>query len=432
MIPEISLPSKLIDVFMGDALYRGAYGGRGSGKTMSFAMMAAVKGITLASAKVGGLIVCGREMQNSLDDSSMAEVKAAIRANEWMLDYYDVGEKYITTKDGLIDFAFIGLRHNIDSVKSKAKIRILWVDEGEKVSAGSWDKADNTVREEGAEVWCTWNPERRLSPTDLKFRQSPHPDSKIVALNWRDNLKFPSTLEKKRVHCLESNPDQYQHIWEGDYITAMSGAYFAKLLATARLEYRVSHVAIDPLMTMRAFWDIGGTGAKADACSIWMIQFVGKEIRVVDYYEAVGQQLSVHVAWLRDNKYDKAKIYLPHDGVNHDKVFDVTYESELKKAGFDVEIIKNQGAGAANQRIEAVRRVLPQCWFDATKCQAGLDALGWYHEKRDDIRSIGLGPEHDWSSHGADAFGMMAVVVEQIATEGVWGSKLKYPSLNYN
>jgi phage terminase large subunit len=417
MTPRIKLPDKLIPVFTGDAMYRGAYGGRGSGKTMSFAKMAAVKGIQCSAAGLGGLVVCGREMQNSLDDSSMAEVKAAIRSEEWMLDYYDIGEKYITTKDGLVDFSFIGLRHNIDSVKSKAKIRLLWVDEAEKVSDTSWDKADNTVREEGAEVWVTWNPERKGSPTDIKYRQNPPPHSKIIALNWRDNKKFPKTLDIKRLHCLETNPDQYDHIWEGDYITAMSGAYFAKHLATARLEHRIGHVAADPLMTYRAFFDIGGTGAKADACSIWICQFVGKEIRVIDYYEAIGQPLAVHAAWMTDNGYSKARVYLPHDGVTHDKVFDVTYESELRRAGFDVTIIKNQGTGAANQRIEAVRRILPQCWFNEPKCSGGLEALGWYHEKRDENRNIGLGPDHDWSSHGSDAFGLMAIVAEDIFDE---------------
>jgi phage terminase large subunit len=417
MTPRIKLPDKLIPVFTGDAMYRGAYGGRGSGKTMSFAKMAAVKGIQCAEAGLGGLVVCGREMQNSLDDSSMAEVKAAIRSEEWMLDYYDIGEKYITTKDGLIDFSFIGLRHNIDSVKSKAKIRLLWVDEAEKVSDTSWDKADNTVREEGAEVWVTWNPERKGSPTDIKFRQNPPPHSKIIALNWRDNKKFPKTLDIKRLHCLETNPDQYEHIWEGDYITAMSGAYYAKQLAVAKAQGRVGHVPLDPLMTVRAFWDIGGTGAKADACAIWIAQFIGKEIRILDYYEAVGQPLAAHLNWLRANDYNKVLCVLPHDGEQHDKIESITYEGAIKKAEFNTMIIHNQGTGAAMQRIEAARRLFPAMWFDKDKCEAGIDAIGWYHEKRDENRNIGLGPNHDWSSHGADAFGMMAISYEQLTKE---------------
>ena len=73
---------------------------------------------------------------------------------------------------------------------------------------------------------------------------------------------------------------------------------------------------------------------------------------------------------------------------------------------------ENQGKGAASARIEEVRRLFPQCWFNEETCQGGLDALGWYHEKKDEVRNIGLGPEHDWASHGADAFGLMCVAHE--------------------
>jgi phage terminase large subunit len=74
--------------------------------------------------------------------------------------------------------------------------------------------------------------------------------------------------------------------------------------------------------------------------------------------------------------------------------------------------VKNQGKGAAAMRIEAVRRVFPKCWFNEDTTEAGRDALGYYHERKDEARNIGLGPEHDWSSHGADAFGLMAVAYE--------------------
>jgi phage terminase large subunit len=221
-------------------------------------------------------------------------------------------------------------------------------------------------------------------------------------------------LSQERLDDLQYRPDSYDHIWEGGYVSAQDGAYFAKALSLAKAENRLCRLPVDPLMTVHAFWDIGGTGAKADACSIWLIQFVGKEIRCVDYYEAVGQELSEHVGWLKRNNYEKAKIYLPHDGVKHDSVFRVTYESELKKAGFKVEIMPNAGAGAANQRVEATRRIFPNCWFDKERCSAGLDALGWYHEKKDESRGIGLGPEHDWSSHGCDAFGGMAIESERL------------------
>jgi phage terminase large subunit len=165
-------------------------------------------------------------------------------------------------------------------------------------------------------------------------------------------------------------------------------------------------------MTLRAIWDIGGTGSKADAVAIWIAQFVGREIRWLDYYEAVGQPLATHVTWLRENGYGNALCILPHDGSTNDKVYDVSFESALREAGFDVNVIPNQGKGAAKQRIEAARRLFPSMWF-GDKTEAGRDALGWYHERKDDNRDIGLGPEHDWSSHGADAFGLGCVVYEE-------------------
>jgi phage terminase large subunit len=94
---RIELPKKLVPIFTGEALFRGAYGGRGSAKTRSFAKMAAVRGLVCAQAGESGVIVCGREFQNSLDESSMAEVKAAIESEPWLNQHYELGEKYIRT-----------------------------------------------------------------------------------------------------------------------------------------------------------------------------------------------------------------------------------------------------------------------------------------------------------------------------------------------
>lgn len=149
---------------------------------------------------------------------------------------------------------------------------------------------------------------------------------------------------------------------------------------------------------------------------------------MLDYYERVGQPLAAHIEWLRESGYEKAQCVLPHDGATNDKVFSVSYESALRSAGFDVRVIPNMGRGAATIRIEAVRRAFPSIWFDADKTEAGRDALGWYHEKKDDQRGIGLGPNHDWASHGADAFGLMAVDYAERPSDN-WGGSLKYPDL---
>ena len=407
---RIELPPKLIPVFTGEAMYRGAYGGRGSAKTRSFAKMAAVWGLRFAQANEPGVIVCGREYMNSLDESSMAEVKAAIVSEPWLAAAYDVGEKYIRTADRRVDFAFIGLRHNLDSIKSKSRIRLLWVDEAEPVSESAWMKAIPTVREDGSEIWVTWNPERKNSATHKRFRESPPESSKIVELNWRDNPWFPSTLDKTRRDDQAKRPDQYEHVWEGGFVTAVDGAYYAQALSAARREKRIGNVAKDPVMQLKAFWDIG----VRDATAIWIGQFVGKEIRVLDYYEAVGQPLAAHLEWLRTKGYGAAQCILPHDGAKEDQVTAIRFEDHIRSAGFDVRTIPNQGKGAALKRVEAGRRLFPSIWFNEQTCEPGLNALGWYHEKRsDDERNVGLGPEHDWSSHGADAFGLMCVAYEE-------------------
>lgn len=410
---RLKIPNKLVPVFTGKAMYRGAYGGRGSAKTRTFCKMAAVKGLEFSQMGIPGLIVCGREYQNTLEDSSFSEVREAIFEEEFLRDRYDIGEKFIRTSDGNVDFSFVGLRHNVDSIKSKSRIILLYVDEAENVSENAWNKADRTVREEDAEVWATWNPERKGSPTDTMWRQNKLPFSKVVKMNWRDNPWFPKRLEILRQSDLENKPELYGHLWEGDYLMAQAGAYFSKQINAARLEHRIGIVPEDPIITYGAFWDIGGTGAKADACSIWIAQIIGREVRILNYYEAVGQELKDHIYWMQSQGYmpNRTTVYLPHDGVTHDRVFRVTYESEIMKAGYKVQTIQNQGTGAVKQRIEASRKMFPYCFFNESTTESGLDALGWYHEKVDEKRVIGLGPEHDWSSHGADAFGLMATVV---------------------
>lgn len=427
---QIKIPDKLVPVFEGRAMYRGAYGGRGSAKTRTFAKMAAVRGAMFAASGVQGVIVCGREFMNSLDESSLAEVKAAILEEPWLTSRYDVGEKYIRTKDGRVEFAFVGLRRSLNSIKSKSRILLLWVDEAEEVSDTAWLIVDPTVREENSEIWVTWNPKRKKSATNKRFREDPPPNSKIVEMNWRDNAWFPANLNQKRLNDKEKRPDQYEHIWEGGYTTAVEGAYFAKGLIEAREQGRISRVAFDPLMRVRVFCDIGGTGAKADAFSMWPAQFIGLEIRTRDYYEAVGQPLAVHIQWLHSKGYGpgKADIYLPHDGANNEKIYDITFESAFRGAGFDVTVVPNQGKGAAKMRIEAGRRMFPSVWFDAESTEDGRDALGWYHEKKsDDEREALLGPDHDWSSHGADAFGLMAICYEEPSRQKSFSRKLVYP-----
>jgi phage terminase large subunit len=411
---DFRIPADTAAVFMPltvPARYKGAWGGRGSGKSHFFAEHM----VEYALATPGFRGLCAREVQKSLKESAKKLIEDKIAA-------FGLGEAHgfkvfrdLIETPGGGSIMFAGLQdHTAESVKSFEGIDVCWLEEAQSISARSLTLLRPTIRKDGSEIWASWNPRRKQDAIDQLLRgASPPPGAIVVRANWSDNPWFPSVLNDERKDDLANRPDQYDHIWEGGYATVIEGAYFAQHLAQARAQGRIGKVAVDPLMALRVFCDIGGTGAKADAFAMWVAQFVGKEIRVVDYYEAQGQPLAAHLAWLRARGYDKASIWLPHDGSTNDRVYDVSYESAFRGAGFAVTVVPNQGKGAAAMRIEAARRRFPAIWFNEPTCTAGLEALGWYHEKIDEERRVGLGPEHDWSSHGADAFGLMCVAYEE-------------------
>lgn len=410
-VARVALPAKLVPVFEGEADVRGAYGGRGSAKTRSFALMSAIRVVMMDLAGRRGIVLCCRQFMNSLDDSSMQEIKEAIRSEPWLAAYFEIGEKFIRTRSGRIAYKFAGLDRHLDSIKSKARILICWVDEAEPVTEAAWEKLIPTIREEDSELWVTWNPERRGSPTDLRFRKAKGPRMRVVECNWRDNPFFPGSLDRKRIEDRRERPDSYEHVWEGGYKTAQKGAYYAMQMLRAKQERRIGFVTRDPLLKVHLFWDLASSSDKADNVAIWAMQMVGPQIRVLAYYEAQGQDFPAHVAWARSGGFEPGStvMVLPHDGVRHDVIFAATPQGYLQKAGYAVEVIPNQGKGAALARIDAARLVFHQVWFNEGTTEVGRDCLSMYHRKIDEKRSVDLGPDHDAYSHGADAFGLMGV-----------------------
>jgi len=417
-----TLQIKTAEVFeplLHPARYKGAHGGRGSGKSHFFAELLIEDCLREPGESGEGMrAVCIREVQKDLAQSSKLLIESKIKAlGLGAADGFRVFRDVISTPgDGIIIFKGMN-DYTADSIKSLENFKRAWWEEAQTATLHSLNLLRPTIRAETAERWFSWNPRLKSDPVDIMLRGPSRPTGAVVVCaNWRDNPFFTNELETERTDCLRQQPDQYQHIWEGGYVTVVEGAYYAKDLIEARAAGRIGRVSPDPLMTYRLFFDIGGTGARADAVAIWAVQFIGKEVRALDYYEAVGQPLATHLTWMRERGYTpgKSDVWLPHDGETHDKVYDVSYASAIKEAGYGVTVVPNQGKGAAKARIEAARRLFPSVWFDEEKTQGGIDALGWYHEKKDEARQIGLGPEHDWSSHGADAFGLMAVAAETI------------------
>jgi phage terminase large subunit len=406
------------------ARYLASWGGRGGGKSHFFAELL----VERCLLRRGTLAVCIREIQRTLSQSSKRLIESKIQSMGVGSSFRVLNDRIETPGGGLIIFQ--GMQDaNAESIKSLEGYHIAWIEEAQSLSHRSLALLRPTIRAEGSQIWASWNPRRKSDAID-EFLRGQKPDNAIVVkANWRDNPWHSVTLEEERRLDLDRYPDRYAHIWEGDYATAFAGAYYATHLAQAAAEGRIGIVTPDPLASTRLFFDIGGAGAKADAMAIWVVQFAGDRILVLDYIEGQGQVLAYYVNELRARGHQGATIYLPHDGINTNILTGKRLEDHLGDAEFSVITIKNQGPGAAAMRIEAARRLFSKVWFNEATTEAGRDALGYYHERRDERRDVQLGPEHDWSSHAADAFGLMAVSYEEPGVMRAFNRRIEYPRL---
>lgn len=226
----VKLPPKLVPVFAkprGSLTYRGAHGGRGSAKSMSFAKMAAIWGVIEPLR-----ILCVREIQASIKDSFHAELKAAIASEPWLEAAYDVGVDYLRSKINATEFLFQGMYTKLTSVKSKANIDLTIVEEAEDVSEDAWVALEATVlRKLKSEVWVIWNPKDEGSPTDTRFRgeqAANDPAYAIVELNAEDNPWFPPGLAKLRETQRKTfDAAKFDWIWKGAYLKNDESKIFA-------------------------------------------------------------------------------------------------------------------------------------------------------------------------------------------------------------
>jgi phage terminase large subunit len=221
---EVWLSKPVHEVFsppLGSLRYRGLYGGRGGGKSYPVALVAATW-----AANRNLSILCTREYQNSIKDSFHKELKSAIAGNDWLAPHYDIGVDYLRCKTTGSEFFFKGLQ-NTDSIKSFAQIDICIVEEAETVTESQWVDLIPTIRKPNSEIWVLWNPRKKGSPTDSRFRLNPHPDSVIRKVGWQDNRFFPKVLKSDRLHDLETlSPEMYNHIWEGEYLQISDAQVF--------------------------------------------------------------------------------------------------------------------------------------------------------------------------------------------------------------
>ena len=323
--------AEVFDPLLQPSRYKGAYGGRGSGKSHFFAELVVRDHVDVLPGEPGVRTICVREVLKSLKESAKLLIEDKIKALGVGHLFEVQKDRIKAPNDGFI--VFEGMQdHNAESIKSFEGFDRCWVEEAQTLSERSLALLRPTIRKRDSEIWFSWNPRRKQDAVDQFMRSNP-PDSICVEANWRDNPWFPDVLEQERWTDRKLYPERYDHIWEGDYAKAFEGAYFAKLLNDAKAEGRIGVVAADPILTIRAFWDIGGAGAQADAMAIWLVQWVGQTIRVLDYVEGVGQVLAYYINELRSRRLHPI-CYLPHDGINANNITGKRYRDHLEEAGF--------------------------------------------------------------------------------------------------
>jgi phage terminase large subunit len=231
------------------ARYKGAYGGRGSGKSHFFGESMVEECLMVP----GTLAVCIREVQKSLMQSSKRLIESKIQQLGVGDQFEILHDRIITPGDGLIIFQ--GMQDaTAESIKSLEGFRIAWVEEAQTLSQRSLSLLRPTIRTEGSQLWANWNPRRKSDAID-EFLRAKKPDNAIVVqANWRDNPWFPDVLDEERRLDLEIYPERYGHVWEGDYARAFAGAYFARHLEQARKDGRISLVPLDPVLPVKAFY----------------------------------------------------------------------------------------------------------------------------------------------------------------------------------
>src|SRR6516225_9507719 len=231
-MPTLRIPTApVFRPLLEPARYKGAYGGRGSGKSHFFGELM----VERCLVNPGTLAVCIREVQKSLLQSSKRLIESKIQSLGVGAHFQVLHDRIVTPGDGLIIFQ--GMQDSTaESIKSLEGFDVAWVEEAQTLSARSLSLLRPTIRKEGSELWANWNPRRKKDAIDDFLRQKKPDNAVVVKANWRDNPWFPAVLEEERRLDLQLYPERYPHIWEGEYARAFEGAYFARHLEQARLE----------------------------------------------------------------------------------------------------------------------------------------------------------------------------------------------------
>jgi hypothetical protein len=265
------------------------------------------------------------------------------------------------------------------------------------------------------EGWCLFigTPKGRNHYADLRDRAQ-------VTEGWQ-LLEFKASqtgvLSDKELWAArqEMGEDKYQQEFECSFNAAIEGSYYGQIINDLEAKSRITTIDRDDLCKSFVAWDLG----MGDSTCLWVAQLAGKEIRIIDCMENHGVGLDYYVSWLRENNYQGFTQYLPHDVEVRELGTGRSRKEVLEEAGLSITVAPRLSIADG---IQAVRRMLPRCWFDH-KTKPGLDALRNYRREYNEKQQVFYDkPLHNWASHYSDAFRYLAISLDE--SDDSWSSEL--------
>lgn len=250
---------------------------------------------------------------------------------------------------------------------------------------------------------------------DLRDRAESEPGWKL--LEFRASQTGIVNQDELNAAKREMGEEKYEQEFECSFSAAVEGSYYGKLVNELEAKGQVCRIERDDLCKTYVAWDLG----MGDSTSLWVAQVAGQEVRLMDYIENHGQGLDWYVRELTNRGWHKAPQLLPHDVQVRELGTGRSRLEVLQEAGLDCSVVPRLGV---DDGIQAVRRMLPRCWFNVPATKQGLDCIRNYRREFDEKRQVFFDkPLHDWSSHGADAFRYLAVGMDDRSVS--WGQPLK-------
>lgn len=404
----VEFPTKLKFLFQ-PAPYKVLYGGRYGFKSWSVARALLLLGINKPLR-----ILCAREVQLSIKASVHQVLEDQIQ-RMGIGSHYEVLESEI--RGNGTKFIFTGLAtHTVETIKSYENIDICWVEEGQTITARSWEILDPTIRKEGSEIWCTFNPSLESDPTYQMFVVHPPPGAVVVKTSWRDAPPgwYTDIINSKRLHFKKTNPDDYPNVYEGELRPAVEGAIFYREVMSMEQGGRIGNVPYDPMLRAHVIIDLGFN----DEMAIAVIQKLTSEIRIIHYIEDTQRTLDDYSTELKALRYNWGKVWLPYaDGFSRDYKTGKGADQILRALGWQVARKEQVADLDVETGIKITRMVFPRFYVDKTHCSRLIEV--WKRYKRHVNQHTGEAgtPVKDSASHGGDCTRYIAINIDNMSNE---------------